>query len=90
MSFVQRKVAHCDRCGHEWITSLVPSHCAKCRSRKWNQEPATPIAGVSDVIEVLPAKVRPSIAPAAHQRPTHAPGCKCVMCMNPVQYPPNK
>jgi predicted Zn-ribbon and HTH transcriptional regulator len=39
MSFVQRKVAHCDQCGHEWIltTDREPVHCAKCKSRRWNQ-----------------------------------------------------
>jgi rubredoxin len=37
MSFLLRQVAHCDVCGHEWLTSKVPSHCAKCKSRKWNQ-----------------------------------------------------
>jgi hypothetical protein len=49
MSYVQRFVAHCDVCGHEWlivggnllaksgIPVKVPSHCAKCKSRKWNQ-----------------------------------------------------
>jgi hypothetical protein len=39
MSFVQRQVAHCDVCGHEWLTDKVPSHCAKCKSRRWNQGP---------------------------------------------------
>jgi hypothetical protein len=41
MSFVQRQVAHCDICGHEWIVvaTHVPTHCAKCRSRQWNQAP---------------------------------------------------
>jgi len=37
MSFVQRKVAHCDQCGHEWlIVATLPIHCAKCKSRQWN------------------------------------------------------
>jgi len=36
MSFLMRQVAHCDICGHEWLTAKVPSHCAKCKSRKWN------------------------------------------------------
>jgi hypothetical protein len=25
-------------CGHEWLTDKVPSHCAKCKSRQWNQK----------------------------------------------------
>lgn len=41
MSFVQRTVAQCDVCGHEWLARLgvVYTHCtsSKCRSRKWNQ-----------------------------------------------------
>jgi predicted Zn-ribbon and HTH transcriptional regulator len=38
MSFVQRTVAHCDQCGHEWIivAESLPTHCAKCKSRQWN------------------------------------------------------
>lgn len=39
MSFVQRTVAHCDVCGHEWlvVAETIPTHCAKCKSRKWNR-----------------------------------------------------
>jgi predicted Zn-ribbon and HTH transcriptional regulator len=39
MSFVKREVAHCDVCGHEWllVSDKIPTHCAKCKSRKWNQ-----------------------------------------------------
>jgi hypothetical protein len=37
MSFVQRQAAHCDQCSHEWMTAGTPTHCAKCKSRKWNQ-----------------------------------------------------
>lgn len=38
MSFISRLVAHCDvpTCGHEWLTNGIPTHCAKCKSRKWN------------------------------------------------------
>lgn len=36
MSFIKRLVAHCDICGHEWLTAITPTHCAKCKSRKWN------------------------------------------------------
>jgi hypothetical protein len=42
MSYVQRQAAHCDICGHEWLSTGEPSHCAssKCRSRKWNSKQA--------------------------------------------------
>lgn len=38
MSFIWRKVAHCDLCGHEWLAKGVPVHCAKCKRRTWNLE----------------------------------------------------
>jgi hypothetical protein len=39
MSFVNRQAAHCDICSHEWLVvgASTPTHCAKCKSRKWNQ-----------------------------------------------------
>jgi predicted Zn-ribbon and HTH transcriptional regulator len=45
MSFIMRLVAHCEVCGHEWLTDKIPSHCAKCKSRLWNksgQKPKSP------------------------------------------------
>jgi predicted Zn-ribbon and HTH transcriptional regulator len=50
MSFVQRKVAHCDQCGHEWIltTDREPVHCAKCKSRRWNQ-PAPELSSIGQL-----------------------------------------
>lgn len=38
MTFITRSVAHCDQptCGHEWLTTGMPTHCAKCKSRRWN------------------------------------------------------
>jgi predicted Zn-ribbon and HTH transcriptional regulator len=38
VSFVQRTVAHCDQCHHEWIVvaEKLPTHCARCKSRQWN------------------------------------------------------
>jgi predicted Zn-ribbon and HTH transcriptional regulator len=36
MSYVERLIAHCDICGHEWITYITPTHCAKCKSRRWD------------------------------------------------------
>ena len=43
MSYVTRPVAHCDLCGHEWlvIAEKTPTHCARCRQRRWNTEPPT-------------------------------------------------
>lgn len=26
----------CEECGHEWVAGVMPSRCAKCKSRKWN------------------------------------------------------
>ena len=39
MSFVQRQAAHCDQCSHEWLVvgASTPTHCAKCKSRRWNR-----------------------------------------------------
>jgi hypothetical protein len=45
MSFVMRKVAHCDACAHEWLlvaTDHLPVHCARCKTRQWNKKPAKP------------------------------------------------
>jgi hypothetical protein len=41
MSFVPRQAAHCDQCSHEWLVvgASTPTHCAKCKSRRWNQSP---------------------------------------------------
>lgn len=38
MSFRMRQAAHCDRCSHEWLAvgESIPTHCAKCKSRRWN------------------------------------------------------
>lgn len=27
----------CERCGHVWISEIVPVRCAKCRSPLWNK-----------------------------------------------------
>jgi hypothetical protein len=42
MSFVQRQAAHCDQCSHEWLVvgASTPTHCAKCKSRRWNTKGA--------------------------------------------------
>lgn len=40
MSWVMRKVAHCDECGAEWwAKGEYPKQCPnrECRSRKWNR-----------------------------------------------------
>ena len=44
MSFLQRLVAHCDQCSHEWlvVAASIPMHCAKCKSRRWNLDAIPP------------------------------------------------
>jgi predicted Zn-ribbon and HTH transcriptional regulator len=42
MSWIKRLIAHCDICGHEWIPTVKePVHCAKCKSRRWNENAAS-------------------------------------------------
>lgn len=39
MAWIDRKIAKCDVCGHEWLvrdSAATPTHCAKCKSRLWN------------------------------------------------------
>lgn len=37
MAYIQKLIAQCDLCGHQWIPSIdFPLHCAKCKSRLWN------------------------------------------------------
>lgn len=38
MAWIDKKVAKCDVCGHEWLVKgeATPTHCAKCKSRLWN------------------------------------------------------
>jgi hypothetical protein len=28
---------HCEFCGHQWITEVLPERCAKCKRRTWNR-----------------------------------------------------
>jgi hypothetical protein len=46
MSFVQRQAAHCDQCSHEWLVvgASTPTHCAKCKSRRWNDSDVLALA----------------------------------------------
>jgi hypothetical protein len=94
MSFLLRQVAHCDVCGHEWLTSKVPSHCAKCKSRKWNQGVVSSVqpADGSKVFIDQPRKVVHGALPELEQLPIlagyrkrteHAKTCKCLMCKPP-------
>jgi hypothetical protein len=35
---VKTEVWQCDLCAHQWIIGdKEPTHCPKCRSRKWNK-----------------------------------------------------
>ena len=65
MSFVTRQAAHCDQCSHEWLVvgASTPTHCAKCKSRKWNgRNPLFPLTAESiheaatEGVELLPSK----------------------------------
>lgn len=38
MSYVLRWVLHCDVCSHEWLSAINPTHCARCKSRRWNKD----------------------------------------------------
>ena len=69
MSQVTRQAAHCDQCSHEWLIvgASTPTHCAKCKSRKWNagapvesqkrisrptfQDPDVGVAGLARLLE---------------------------------------
>jgi hypothetical protein len=87
MSFLLRQVAHCDVCGHEWLTSKVPSHCAKCKSRKWNPPvtpigPEGPITRTEAMLDILAPSAR-KVPPAGSWAAKHAATCKCLMCKPP-------
>lgn len=37
MSHISAEALRCDICGHTWLSEKKnPSHCAKCKSRRWN------------------------------------------------------
>jgi hypothetical protein len=62
MSYVTRLAAHCDVCSHEWLTSIAPSHCARCKSRKWNSGAGPKEASVKSGLHAEP------IHPAARRQ----------------------
>ena len=85
MSFLMRQVAHCDVCEHEWLTSKVPSHCAKCKSRRWNQNVApanTEQGGLrsTPVGQPIEVKIPERWKKLAATHVAHADTCKCLMC----------
>ena len=57
MSWVMRKLAHCDACGHEWRPDgEYPKRCGKCKSGRWNSggvqvEPDVEVAAPKKSVE---------------------------------------
>ena len=90
------KAWQCGSCGHIWLKSgVVPTHCAKCRSRRWNDgSKAEPVVRVSRTVRavsdasvgVLP-KVKEVVVPPVPIMRTelggHIRGSRC--CLYRVQ-----
>lgn len=36
---------HCEFCGHQWITEVLPERCAKCKRRTWNRVRGVELGG---------------------------------------------
>lgn len=87
MSFVKRKVAHCDICGHEWIPDGSPTHCAssKCKSRRWNSSaPAgskhpAPIKQHPQAVTLVD-KIQPLPSSHSDHDPKNCRVYRCGMC----------
>lgn len=86
----------CDECGHIWLkTAKLPTHCAKCHTRKWNSGAKPPETAPLDV-KNMPASVTiehkrevksvpishsaSALHSVAYSRPAHAQGCSCLRC----------
>jgi hypothetical protein len=69
------KITHdawkCEICGHKWLAfdSVPPEKCAKCKSRKWNNEGKRIIDTVSDINAIAKHINSPVRAIAAQIKP---------------------
>jgi len=89
MAWVERRVAKCEVCGHEWLVSLErgrdPGQCAKCRSRKWNaEEMRTPVMLPEPARKIAPQRQQRAERPVLDtpaspimSQPALIPGAKC-------------
>ena len=80
MSFVQRSVAHCDICGHEWLTKIVPKWCAKCKGRKWNQDHQLSESALKCLQVVQDSLLHAPMVLHTKDGLRHHLSCKCGVC----------
>ena len=61
MAIIQDTVLQCDECKHKWLNTRedLPKHCAKCRTRKWNQAGPTHVEAVTNTHTLSEDEVKP-------------------------------
>jgi tRNA(Ile2) C34 agmatinyltransferase TiaS len=57
MNWVNRQVAQCDKCGHEWLPAegREPKRCPQCKARTWDGTNRTAAQTVPAEVQTVPA-----------------------------------